>query len=103
MSYGSCSTRRNNAESRSVPSICCLGPAPFCTLVKPLNSDQAVRGAKASCSGSSQASITLRSHDAGRTLAFTASTIRWWACAGGSSRDFIAAISPSVRSRMDET
>ena len=39
------------------------GPEPFCTSVKALKSDQAVRGANASCFGSSYASMALGSRE----------------------------------------
>jgi hypothetical protein len=49
----------------------------FLDSVKALLSDQAARGANASCRGLSHASITWRRCEAGRTFLRTASTIRW--------------------------
>jgi hypothetical protein len=60
---------RKSEPSLRLPSICALGGAPFCTAVKALNSDQAVRGANSSCFGSSHASITFGSREAGRNFA----------------------------------
>ena len=74
------SSRRNSAESLNVPSICCLGPAPFPTSVKALNSDQAILGANSACFGSPQASITLGRREAGRTSALTAANSKPVAC-----------------------
>ena len=57
--YASCNSLRNSADSLRLPSICARGPDPFCTSVKALKSDQAVRARNASCRGSSRASMTF--------------------------------------------
>jgi hypothetical protein len=60
---------RKSDESRRLPSICVRGGALFCTSVKALKRDQAVRYANSSYFGSSHASITFDSREAGRTFA----------------------------------